>query len=117
MATNINDSKNVYICGPWYGENTYDRFKEFIHLSRMIRDRGFHPLFPPGLHSGRMAAARRVHEARDGKSPQVPVHLPYARLAGEQRRGGRVFNGEVYGTPSAMRWGGVPRGARRVLPA
>lgn len=47
MATNFNYPKNVYICGPWYGENTYDRFKEFIHLSRMIRDRGFHPFFPP----------------------------------------------------------------------
>ena len=52
MATNINEPKSVYICGPWYGENTYDRFKEFIHLSRMIRDRGFHPLFPPAFTLG-----------------------------------------------------------------
>ena len=49
MATNINDPKNVYICGPWYGEYTDERFKEFIHLSRIIIERGFYPFFPPSF--------------------------------------------------------------------
>ena len=46
MATNINDSKNVYICGPWYGESTALRFKEFLILGRIIVASGFLPKFP-----------------------------------------------------------------------
>lgn len=46
MATNINEPKSVYICGPWYGERTDDRFKEFLILGRIIVASGFLPKFP-----------------------------------------------------------------------
>ena len=46
MAISINDPRNTYICGPWYGENTNERFEEYLRLADIIRDRGFTPFFP-----------------------------------------------------------------------
>lgn len=46
MATNINDPKNVYICGPWYGVNTHERFEEYLRLGGILIDREFRPIFP-----------------------------------------------------------------------
>lgn len=46
MATNTTDPKNVYICGPWYGENTVERFMDILRLHRIIRERGFYPIYP-----------------------------------------------------------------------
>lgn len=46
MATNTTDPKNVYICGPWYGENTTERFEEYLRLGGILVDRGFTPFFP-----------------------------------------------------------------------
>lgn len=31
MATNINDSKNVYICGPLFEQSSEERREEFLH--------------------------------------------------------------------------------------
>ena len=46
MATNTTDPKNVYICGPWYGENTQERFEEYLRLGSILVDLGFTPIFP-----------------------------------------------------------------------
>ena len=46
MATNITDPLNTYICGPWYGANTNERFAEFLKVSGMIRELGYSPFFP-----------------------------------------------------------------------
>ena len=46
MATNTTDPLNTYICGPWYGANTKERFEEFLNVSGMIRELGYSPLFP-----------------------------------------------------------------------
>ena len=46
MATNINAPKYVYICGPWYGENTQERFEEYLRLGSILVDLGFTPIFP-----------------------------------------------------------------------
>ena len=46
MATNFNYPKNVYICGPWYKQNTTERFEEYLRLGGILIDRGFTPFFP-----------------------------------------------------------------------
>lgn len=46
MATSINAPKYVYICGPWYGENTQERFEEYLRLGSILVDLGFTPIFP-----------------------------------------------------------------------
>ena len=54
MATNINENKNVYICGPWYGENTPERFVEFVEVYNIIRERGYSPNFPAFFTAGKL---------------------------------------------------------------
>ena len=46
MATNFNYPKNVYICGPWYKQNTTERFEEYLRLGGILIDREFIPIFP-----------------------------------------------------------------------